>query len=743
MDVIYTYTDEAPALATHSLLPIIEAFAAQAGVRVQRRDISLAGRILAQFPDGLSEEQRVPDALAELGALAKTPDANIIKLPNISASIPQLKAAIAELQAAGYDVPDYPDEPSTGEERSARDAYDRVKGSAVNPVLREGNSDRRAPASVKAYARKHPHKMGAWSKDSKSHVSTMGVDDFRSTEQSVTLTRADELRVEHVAPDGSVRVLKDGLAVLQGEIVDGAVMRRRALTSFFAHQIADAKDRGVLFSVHLKATMMKVSDPIIFGHAVRAFFAGVFEEHGEALARVGASANDGMASILSAIEALPADERSAIQAAIERTYATGPDIAMVDSDRGITNLHVPSDVIIDASLAAMIRSSGQMWNAAGNQQDTKAVIPDSSYADLYSATIDFCRENGAFDPATMGTVPNVGLMAQKAEEYGSHDKTFEIEAAGAVRVVDSAGSVLMEHDVEEGDIWRACQTKDAPVAEWVRLAVARARAQDAPAVFWLDESRPHDAQVLAKVRTYLPQHDTSGLRIEILPVGEATRFTLERAARGADTVSVTGNVLRDYLTDLFPILELGTSAKMLSTVPLMNGGGLFETGAGGSAPRHVQQFLRDNHLRWDSLGEYLALAESLSFLAEKTGNASAGVLARTLDAATGRALEEDRSPSRRVGELDTRGSHFYLALYWAQELAAQDEDAGLREAFTPLASRLADDEATIVRELSEAQGGPVELGGYYFPDLDKARAAMRPSPTLNAAFESVGVATAG
>ncbi|CAA9464807.1 MAG: Isocitrate dehydrogenase [NADP]; Monomeric isocitrate dehydrogenase [NADP] [uncultured Solirubrobacteraceae bacterium] len=742
MDVIYTYTDEAPALATYSLLPIVETFTTPAGVRVERRDISLAGRILAQFPDRLTDAQRVPDALAELGALAKTPDANIIKLPNISASIPQLKAAIAELQAAGYDVPDYPDEPGTAEEHSAREAYDRVKGSAVNPVLREGNSDRRAPASVKAYARKHPHSMGAWSKDSASHVASMGVDDFRSTEQSVTLPRADTLRIEHVAADGSVTVLKEGIDVLEGEIVDGAVMRRRALTSFFDQQIADAKERGVLFSVHLKATMMKVSDPIIFGHATRAFFADVFGQHGEALARVGASANDGMASILTAIQALPADERAAIEAAIEDTYRNGPDLAMVDSDRGITNLHVPSDVIIDASLAAMIRSSGQMWNAAGEQQDTKAVIPDSSYADLYSEAIAFCRENGAFDPATMGTVPNVGLMAQKAEEYGSHDKTFEIEATGKVRVVDGAGGVLIEHEVEQGDIWRACQTKDAPVAEWVRLAVTRARTQGAPAVFWLDETRPHDAEVLAKVRRYLPEHDTSDLQIEILPVGEATRFTLERCARGQDTVSVTGNVLRDYLTDLFPILELGTSAKMLSTVPLMNGGGLFETGASGSAPRHVQQFVRENHLRWDSLGEYLAIAESLLFLSEKTGDAAAAVLARTLDAATGRMLEEDKGPSRRAGELDTRGSHFYLALYWAQELAGQSEDAGLREAFAPLASRLAEDEETIVGELSAVQGEPVDLGGYYFPDAEKADAAMRPSAALNAAFKSVGVAAA-
>ena len=742
MDVIYTYTDEAPALATHSLLPIVEAFAGQAGVRVQRPDISLAGRIVAQFPDRLTEAQRLPDALTQLGELAKTPDANIIKLPNISASIPQLKAAIAELQAAGYDVPDYPDEPDTDDERAAREAYDRVKGSAVNPVLREGNSDRRAPASVKAYARKHPHSMGAWSKDCASHVSTMGADDFRSTEQSVTLGQADELRIEHVAADGSVRVLKEGIAVLEGEIVDAAVMRRRALVAFFERQIADARTRGVLFSVHLKATMMKVSDPIIFGHALRAFFAEVFAQHGDALAQVGASANDGLASILSAIEQLPAEQREAIQAGIERTHENGPAVAMVDSDRGITNFHVPSDMIIDASLAAMIRSSGQMWNADGELQDTKAVVPDSSYAALYAETIAFHREHGAFDPATMGTVPNVGLMAQKAEEYGSHDKTFEIDAPGVVRVVDSSGTALMEHDVEVGDIWRACQTKDVPVAEWVRLAVMRARSMNAPAVFWLDETRPHDAEVIAKVRRHLPQHDTSGLQIEILPVGEATRLTLERAARGEDTVSVTGNVLRDYLTDLFPILELGTSAKMLSTVPLLNGGGLFETGASGSAPRHVQQFTRENHLRWDSLGEYLALAESLLFLSEKTGNAAAGVLARTLDAATGRLLEEDKSPSRRVGELDTRGSHFYLALYWAQALAEQSDDDALREAFAALAERLVADEETILRELAEVQGGPVNLGGYYFPDHEKAAAAMRPSATLNQVVDGARAAAA-
>jgi isocitrate dehydrogenase len=723
--VIYTYTDEAPALATHSFLPIIEAFAGAAGVDVELRDISLAGRILARF-------ELADDALAELGELAKTPEANIIKLPNISASLPQLKAAISELQDAGYDVPDYED---------ASDAYDQVKGSAVNPVLREGNSDRRAPASVKQFARKHPHSMGEWSQDSRSHVASMSDGDFRSTEQSVTLEAPDELRIEHEAADGTVTVLKDGLAVQAGEIVDAAVMRRRALDAFLAEQIPDAREQGVLFSLHLKATMMKVSDPIIFGHAVRTFFAGVFEEHGDALERVGASPNHGLASILTALEKLDPEERSAIEAAIEQTYETAPKLAMVDSDRGITNLHVPSDVIVDASMPAMIRTSGQMWNADGDQQDAKAVIPESSYAALYAETIDFCREHGAFDPATMGTTPNVGLMAQKAEEYGSHDKTFEIEAPGTVRVVGSGGDVLLSHDVEPGDIWRGCQTKDAPVEDWVRLAVERARESGAPAVFWLDESRAHDREVLAKVKRYLGDHDTEGLQIEILPVAEATRFTLERAKRGEDTISVTGNVLRDYLTDLFPILELGTSAKMLSIVPLMNGGGLFETGAGGSAPKHVQQLVRENHLRWDSLGEFLALAESLQMLSQHDDNTRAGILGRTLDAATGRLLENGKSPSRKVGELDNRGSHFYLALYWARELASQDDDAELADAFSGLAERLADDEAAIVAELDEVQGEAVDLGGYYHVDRDKATAVMRPSETFNAALESLRAST--
>jgi isocitrate dehydrogenase len=740
MKIIYTYTDEAPALATHSFLPVIEAFARSAGFGVELRDISLAGRILAQFPERLTEQQRVPDALAELGDLAKTPEANIIKLPNISASVPQLKAAVKELQDAGYDIPDYPDEPSTPEEKAARAAYDTVKGSAVNPVLREGNSDRRAPASVKQFAAKHPHSMGAWSKESASHVSTMGDGDFRSTETSVTMPGADTLRIEHVGSGGEVTVLKDGLEVQEGEIVDSAVMRRAALDAFLAEQIADAKARGVLFSLHLKATMMKVSDPIIFGHGVRAFFPELFAQHADALARAGADPNNGLGSVLTALDRLPADEKAAIESEITAAFESGPDIAMVDSDRGITNLHVPSDVIIDASMPAMIRTSGQMWNRAGDQQDTKAVIPDSSYAALYAETVDFCREHGAFDPATMGTTPNVGLMAQKAEEYGSHDKTFEMSAPGTVRVVDASGTALLEQPVEAGDIFRACQTKHAPIIDWVGLAVSRAKATGAPAVFWLDETRAHDAELLKKVHPALAQLDTEGAQIEIRPVAEATRFTLERAARGEDTISVTGNVLRDYLTDLFPILELGTSAKMLSIVPLMNGGGLFETGAGGSAPKHVQQLVRENHLRWDSLGEFLALAVSLELLAEADDNQQARILATTLDKATGTLLETGRSPSRRVGELDNRGSHFYLALYWAQELAGQTEDPALASAFAPLAEELASDEETIVSELNAVQGEPVDLGGYYFVDREKADEVMRPSATFNRVIDALAVA---
>jgi isocitrate dehydrogenase len=733
MKIVYTQTDEAPALATQSLLPIIQAFAAVAGVEIELRDISLAGRILAQFPEHLSDEQRVCDDFAELGELALTAEANIIKLPNISASVPQLKGAVAELQEQGYAIPDYPDEPSNDEEHEVRARYDRVKGSAVNPVLRQGNSDRRAPASVKEYARRHPHSMGDWSSDSRSHVATMSEGDFRATEQSVTAEREGPVRIEHVDGNDNITVLKEQTPVLEGEVLDAAVMRRSALEVFLAAQVADAKRQGVLFSVHLKATMMKVSDPIIFGHAVRAFFPFVFAEHAAALRSAGVDANNGLGSLLKAIEDLPEDQRTAINDAIDAAYENGPALAMVDSDRGITNLHVPSDVIIDASLPAAIRSSGQMWNAQGETQDTKFVIPDHSYADLYAETLEDCKRNGALDPATMGSTSNVGLMAQQAEEYGSHDKTFEIRAAGRVRVVQD-GQTLLEHEVGPGDIWRMCQTKDAPVQDWVRLALGRARATGAPAVFWLDETRPHDRELLAKVRPALEELDTDGLEIEILDVADATRFTLQRARNGEDTISVTGNVLRDYLTDLFPILELGTSAKMLSIVPLMAGGGLFETGAGGSAPKHVQQFNRENHLRWDSLGEFLALAVSLELLADKDGNARAKVLADALDRATGQVLENDRSPSRAVGELDNRGSHFYLALYWAWELAEQTEDPELAERLRPLADQLSNDEGKIVGELAEVQGSSVELGGYYHPDRQRVADAMRPSQTLNLAL---------
>ena len=735
MKIIYTQTDEAPALATQSLLPIVEAFADVAGVEVELRDISLAGRILAQFPDRLDDP--VADALAELGELATTPEANIIKLPNISASVPQLRAAVTELQEQGYDIPDYPGDPSDDEQRDVRQRYDRVKGSAVNPVLREGNSDRRAPASVKEYARKHPHSMGQWSSDSQSHVATMAHGDFRDTELSVTMDEDGEVRIEHVTPDGTVTVLKPNFPVLAGEVLDAAVMRRAALETFLATEVADAQRQGVLFSVHLKATMMKVSDPIIFGHAVRAFFPFVFGEHRSALAAADVNANDGMAALLKSLDRMPAGDREAVSRAIEAAYAEGPSLAMVDSDRGITSLHVPSDVIIDASIPAAIRSSGQMWNRDGELQDTKFVIPDHSYADLYAITIDDCRLHGAFDPATMGTTPNVGLMAQQAEEYGSHDKTFEIPETGIVRVVDGDGVTLLEHVVEHGDIWRMCQTKDAPIRDWVALAVSRARATGWPAVFWLDESRSHDAEVLTKVRSGLETLDTDGLQIEIRDVADATRFTLKRARAGENTISVTGNVLRDYLTDLFPILELGTSAKMLSIVPLMDGGGLFETGAGGSAPKHVQQFERENHLRWDSLGEFLAIAVSLQMLAEKTGNERARLLGDALDRATGSVLEHGRSPSRTVGELDNRGSHFYLAQYWARELADQSQDADLAERFTAVAERLEADEEKILSELAEVQGVEVELGGYYHPDPDKAVAAMRPSTTFNQALEEL------
>ena len=736
MKIVYTLTDEAPALATASLLPILRAFAGAAGIEIEVRDISLAGRILAQFPDRLNDDQRVPDALAELGELALEPEANIIKLPNISASMPQLKAAIDELQAAGFDIPDYPEEPSDDDQRDARARYDKVKGSAVNPVLRQGNSDRRAPASVKQYARQHPHSMGEWASDSRSHVSTMSDGDFRATEQSVTVERAGEVRIEFVAADGGVSVLKEKIAVQAGEVLDAAVMRRAALQEFLADQLADAKERDVLFSVHLKATMMRVSDPIIFGHAVRVYFSRVFQEHGEALKSAGVDPNDGLGALLKAIQSLSGDQRAAIEASIQAAYSDGPRLAMVDSDRGITNLHVPSDVIIDASMPAAIRSSGKMWNAAGELEDAKFVIPDHSYALLYREAVNHCREQGAFDPSTMGSTPNIGLMAQAAEEYGSHDKTFEIAVPGRVRVVDDHGTTLLEHDVDTGDIWRMCQTKDGPIQDWVRLAVSRARETGTPAVFWLDETRAHDAQLLRKVAPALEELDADGVDIKILDVAEAARLTLERARDGKDTISVTGNVLRDYLTDLFPILELGTSAKMLSIVPLAEGGGLFETGAGGSAPKHVQQFLDEDHLRWDSLGEFLALGPSLELLADHTDNPRAKVLADALDRATGRVLEENRSPSRKAGELDNRGSHFYLALYWAQELAGQSDDPELAERFTPLAAALADAEAKVVGELNAVQGQSVEINGYYRPDIDKVTDAMRPSQTFNEALES-------
>ncbi|MEU9997152.1 NADP-dependent isocitrate dehydrogenase [Streptomyces sp. NPDC050848] len=734
--IIYTHTDEAPALATYSFLPVIQAYASTAGVNVETRDISLAGRIIAGFPERLEEGQRIEDALAELGALAKTPEANIIKLPNISASIPQLKAAIAELQAQGYALPDYPDDPQTDEDKDVRARYDKVKGSAVNPVLREGNSDRRAPASVKNYAKTHPHRMGAWSADSKTNVATMGENDFRSTEKSTVIAEAGTLRIEHVAADGTTTVLRESVPVLAGEVVDASVMHVAALRTFLGEQIARAKAEDVLFSVHLKATMMKVSDPIVFGHVVRVFFPKTFAKYGEVLVAAGLSPNDGLGTILKGLETLPHFGEE-IKASFEAEIAEGPALAMVDSDKGITNLHVPSDVIVDASMPAMIRTSGHMWGPDGQEADTLAVLPDSSYAGVYQAVIDDCRAHGAFDPSTMGSVPNVGLMAQKAEEYGSHDKTFEIAAAGTVRLVDAAGDVVLEQEVAEGDIFRACQTKDLPIQDWVKLAVTRARATGAPAVFWLDETRAHDAQLIAKVKAYLPEHDTEGLEIKILAPVEATTFSLERIRRGEDTISVTGNVLRDYLTDLFPILELGTSAKMLSVVPLMAGGGLFETGAGGSAPKHVQQLVKENYLRWDSLGEFFALAASFEHLATTTGNARAQVLADTLDRATGTFLNEDKSPTRRVGGIDNRGSHFYLAMYWAQELAKQTDDAQLAEAFAGLAKTLTEQEETIVSELNAVQGSPAEIGGYYQPDAAKAAAVMRPSATFNEAIASL------
>jgi isocitrate dehydrogenase len=733
--IIYTHTDEAPALATYSLLPVVRAYAATAGVTIETRDISLAGRIIASFPERLEPQQRIGDALAELGALTADPCANIIKLPNISASVPQLKAAIAELQQQGYRLPDYPDDPRSDEEREVRARYDRVKGSAVNPVLREGNSDRRAPASVKNYAKTHPHRMGAWSRDSKTNVEHMRSDDFRSTEQSAVIQREGSLRIELVGKDGRTQVLRDSVPVKDGEVVDAAVMRVGPLREFLAAQVARAKAEGVLYSLHLKATMMKVSDPIIFGHAVRAFFPKTFARYGDVLGAAGLSPNDGLGSILKGLDSLP--EGAAIKASIEAEMAEGPAMAMVDSDRGITNLHVPSDVIVDASMPAMIRSSGHMWGPDGKEADALAVIPDSSYAGIYQVVLDDCRANGAFDPSTMGSVPNVGLMAQAAEEYGSHDKTFEISDEGSVRLVDESGNVVLQQPVQVGDIFRMCQTKDVAIRDWVHLAVTRARATGDPAVFWLDEERPHDANLIAKVKAYLPEHDTRGLRIEIMSPEKATALSVERIRRGENTISVTGNVLRDYLTDLFPIMELGTSAKMLSIVPLLDGGRLLETGAGGSAPKHVQQLLKENYLRWDSLGEFLALAASFEFVAQSQSNQRAQVLADTLDRATETLLNEDKSPARRLGSIDNRGSHFYLALYWAQELTRQTKDAELAAAFSELAHQLQEQEAAIVAELLAVQGSPTDIGGYYQPDPNKAAAVMRPSARFNEAIASL------
>ena len=733
--IIYTHTDEAPMLATHSFLPIVEAFASTAGVELETRDISLAGRIIATFPDYVTEQQRIGDALAELGELAKTPEANIIKLPNISASIPQLKAAIAELQAAGYALPDYPDNPSSDEETDIRARYDKIKGSAVNPVLREGNSDRRAPLSVKNYARKYPHSMGEWSAESKTNVATMGADDFASNEKSVVIDRDKSISIRFVAEDGEVKVLKKAFNVLEGEVIDGTVMHVAALNKFLKDAVARAKDEGILFSAHLKATMMKVSDPIIFGHVVKAYFAELFETYGEQLAAAGLNPNNGLAAILGGLDELSDDVRAGVEKLIAKGLEEGPAVAMVDSDKGITNLHVPSDVIVDASMPAMIRLGGKMWDAKGQTEDTLAVLPDSSYSGVYQAVIEDCRSNGAYDPTTMGTVPNVGLMAQKAEEYGSHDKTFEMAGNGHVQILDEFGTVLIEHQVFTGDIWRACQTKDVAIRDWVKLAVNRARASATPAVFWLDEHRAHDAVLIKKVNEYLKGHDTEGLTIKILSPVEATKYSIERIRKGEDTISVTGNVLRDYLTDLFPILELGTSAKMLSIVPLLAGGGLFETGAGGSAPKHVQQLVNENHLRWDSLGEFLALAASFEHLATNNDNARAQVLADTLDAATGTFLLEDKSPKRKVGELDNRGSHFYLAKFWAEELAKQDKDAELADAFAAVAKALGENEDAIIAELAEVQGQPVDIAGYYRPDDAKTAAVMRPSQTLNQALE--------
>ena len=735
--IIYTKTDEAPALATYSLLPIVKAFTKSSGISIETKDISLAGRILAAFPDFLNEKQKQNDALAELGDMVKTPEANIIKLPNISASIPQLKAAIKELQAKGFALPDYPDEPENGDEKSIKTRYDKIKGSAVNPVLREGNSDRRAPKAVKNYAKKNPHSMGKWSSSSKSHVATMTEGDFRHNEKSVTLSEATTVNIEHIDASGKTIILKEGLPLQKDEIIDASVMQKNALLRFLETQVQDAKDKGVLFSLHMKATMMKVSDPIIFGYAVRVFFKDVFDKHAETFDKIGVDVNNGFGNLLANLSEVSEEKRNEILADIDACYKNNPDLAMVNSDKGITNLHVPSDVIIDASMPAMIRNSGQMWNANGKSQDTKAVIPDSSYAGIYTATIDFCREHGAFDPTTMGTVPNVGLMAQKAEEYGSHDKTFEITANGTVRVVDTNGNTLIEHTVGQGDIWRMCQVKDAPIQDWIKLAVSRARATHTPAVFWLDEDRAHDAEIIKKVNMYLPNHDTSGLDIQILSPIKATKFTLNRVKNGKDTISVSGNVLRDYLTDLFPILELGTSAKMLSIVPLMNGGGLFETGAGGSAPKHVQQFVEENHLRWDSLGEFLALAVSLEHLSETTNNPKAKILGDALDNATEKLLENKKGPSRKVNELDNRGSHFYLAMYWAQELAAQNDDLELKNQFSKIAEELTTNETTIVDELNNVQGTAMNIDGYYEPNENLVSQAMRPSSTFNTIIKAL------
>ena len=729
--MIYTYTDEAPALATHSLLPIIEAFTKAAGVTVETRDISLAGRILANFPDFLTKEQQINDALAELGALAKTPGANIIKLPNISASIPQLTATIKELQDKGYALPNYPEEPSNDNEKDIKARYDRVKGSAVNPVLREGNSDRRAPKAVKEYARKNPHSMGAWSSSSKSHVATMSNNDFRSNEQSVTVTEATSVSIVHTSTDGTQTVLKNAISLQAGEIMDSSFMSKKALVEFLDNEINDAKAQGVLFSLHMKATMMKVSDPIIFGHGVKVFFADVFQKHAEILHKLGVDANNGLGDLLTKIEELPVDTKAEIEADINRCYQQGPDLAMVNSYKGITNLHVPSDVIIDASMPAMIRTSGCMWNKEDKTQDTKAVIPDSSYAGVYQTTIEFCKTHGAFDPTTMGSVPNVGLMAQKAEEYGSHDKTFEVSSDGTMSIIDANGNTLMKHTVEAGDVWRACQVKDAPVQDWVKLAVSRARDTGSPAVFWLDESRPHDAELIKKVNMYLKNHDLEGLEIHIMNPVDATEFSLDRIIDGKDTISVTGNVLRDYLTDLFPILELGTSAKMLSIVPLMNGGGLFETGAGGSAPKHVQQFVKENYLRWDSLGEFLALAVSLEHLGKTFNNEFAKTLGVTLDTATSKLLDENKSPARKLGQIDNRGSHFYIAMYWAEALAKQTKNAALAERFKPVYEALSSNEDVINSELIGVQGNSVEIHGYFKPEAALVDKAMRPSETLN------------